>query len=100
MSSQALSDKLKRVYAEIDQWRTRPLEGEYPYVFVDGVWHKRSWGGSVENVSILVAIGVSKDGHREAVGVAEGMREDSASWEQFFRGMDRTRPEGRPARGR
>ncbi|OZG50564.1 IS256 family transposase, partial [Pseudoscardovia suis] len=46
-----------------------------------------SWGGSVENVSILVAIGVSKDGHREVIGVAEGMREDSASWEQFFRGM-------------
>ena len=87
MPSRTLSGKLRRVYAEIDQWRTRPLEGEYPYVFVGGVWHKRSWGGSVENVSILVAIGVSKDGHREAVGVAEGMREDSASWEQFFRGM-------------
>ncbi len=53
----------------------------------DDVWHKRSWGGSVENVSILVAIGVSKDGHRKVIGVAEGMREDSASWEQFFRGM-------------
>ena len=87
MPSQTLSDKLKRVYAEIDEWRTRPLEDEYPYVFVDGVWHKRSWGGSVENVSVLVAIGVGKDGHREVIGVAEGMREDSASWEQFFRGM-------------
>lgn len=87
MPSQTLSGKLKRMYAEIDEWRTRPLDDEYPYVFVDGVWHKRSWGGSVENVSILVAIGVSKDGHREAVGVAEGMREDSASWEQFFCGM-------------
>ena len=87
MSSQALSDKLKRVYAEIDEWRTRPLDDEYPYVFVDGVWHKRSWSGSVENVSILVVIGVSKDGHREVIGVAEGMREDSASREQFLRGM-------------
>ena len=87
MPSQTLSDKLKRVYAEIDEWRNRPLGSEYPYVFVDGVWHKHSWGGSVENVSILVAIGVSKDGHRKVIGVAEGMREDSGSWEQFFRGM-------------
>ena len=55
--------------------------------FVDGVWHKRSWGGSAENVSILAAIGVSEDGHREVIGAAEGMREDSASWEQSFRGM-------------
>ena len=44
MPSQTLSDKLKRVYDDIDRWRTRPLESEYPYVFMDGVWHKRSWG--------------------------------------------------------
>ncbi len=83
MPSQTLSDKLKRIYGEIDQWRTRPLESEYPYVFVDGVWHKRSWGGHVENVSVLVAIGINAEGHREVIGVTEGMREDSASWEQF-----------------
>ena len=87
MPSQTLSDKLRKVYDEIDEWRTRPLESEYPYVFVDGVWHKRSWGGSVENVSVLVAIGVDSEGHREVIGVAEGMREDAASWGQFFRGM-------------
>lgn len=87
MPSQTLSDKLKHVYAEIDGWRKRPLEGEWPYVFVDGVWHKRSWGGHVENVSVLVAIGINADGHREVIAVDEGMREDSASWEQFFRGM-------------
>ena len=87
MPSQTLSDKLKKVYGDIDAWRTRPLEDEYPYVFVDGVWHKRSWGGSVENVSILVAIGIDAEGHREVIGVTEGMKEDRASWEQFFRGM-------------
>ena len=42
---------------------------------IDGVWHKRSWGGSVENVSVLVAIGVNAEGHREVIGVTEGMRE-------------------------
>ena len=87
MPSQTLSDKLKRIYGEIDQWRTRPLESEYPYVFVDGVWHKRSWGGRVENVSVLVAIGINAEGHREVIGVTEGMREDAASWEQFIRSM-------------
>ncbi|OZG63876.1 transposase [Bifidobacterium eulemuris] len=87
MPSQTLSDKLKKVYDDIEQWRNRPLEREYPYVFVDGVWHKRSWGGSVGNVSVLVAIGVDRDGHREVIGVVEGMREDKASWEQFFRSL-------------
>ena len=87
MPSQTLSDKLKRVYDQIDQWRNRPLDSEYPYVFMDGVWHKRSWGGGVENVSVLVAIGVDADGRREVIGVAEGMKEDKASWEQFIRSM-------------
>ena len=87
MPSQTLSDKLKRVYDQIDRWRNRPLDSEYPYVFMDGVWHKRSWGGSVENVSVLVAIGVYADGRREVIGVAEGMKEDKAGWEQFIRSM-------------
>ncbi len=87
MPSQTLSDKLKGVYAQIDEWRNRPLERSYPYLFVDGVWHKRTWGGSVENVSVLVAIGVDDTGHREVIGVAEGMKEDKASWEQFIRSM-------------
>ena len=99
MPSQTLSDKLKGVYAQIDEWRNRPLERSYPYLFVDGVWHKRTWGGSVENVSVLVAIGVDDTGHREVVGVAEGMKEDRASWEQFVRSLIERGLRGRAARG-
>lgn len=84
MPSQTLSDRLKKVYVQIDQWRQRPLQQPYPYVFMDGVWHKRSWGGAVENVSVPVAIGVGLDGHREVIGVAEGMKEDATSWRNFI----------------
>ena len=87
MPSQTLSDKLKKVYADIDEWRGRPLEQDYPYLFMDGVWHKRCWGGSVENVSILVAVGVGMDGRREVLSVAEGMKENSESWREFIKGM-------------
>ena len=87
MPSQTLSDKLKKVYADIDEWRGRPLEQDYPYLFMDGVWHKRCWGGSVENVSILVAVGVGMDGRREVLSVAEGMKEDSESWREFIKDM-------------
>ena len=87
MPSQTLSDKLKKVYADIDEWRGRPLEQDYPYLFMDGAWHKRCWGGSVENVSILVAVGVGMDGRREVLSVAEGMKEDSESWREFIKGM-------------
>ena len=87
MPSQTLSDKLKKVYADIDEWRGRPLEQDYPYLFMDGVWHKRCWGGAGENGSILVAGGVGMDGRREVLSVAEGMKEDSESWREFIKGM-------------
>ena len=87
MPSRTLSDKLKKIHKEIDEWRKRPLESECPYVFVDGVRHKRSRGGRVENAGVLVAIGVGTEGRREAIAVDEGMREDAAGRERFFRSM-------------
>ncbi len=74
----------KKAYEHIEQWRTRPLSGRYPYVYVDGVYLKRSWGGEIQNVSVLVAIGVNEDGCREIIGAAEGMKEDKESWRSFF----------------
>ena len=87
MPSQTPGDRLGKVYADIDAWRERPLEQEYPYVFMDGVWHKRCWGGSVENAGVLVAIGVGTDGRREVISVAEDMKEDAESWRSFIKGM-------------
>jgi transposase-like protein len=45
-------------------------------VFIDGIVLKRSWGGEVCNISVLVAIGASTDGYQEVIGVAEGAKED------------------------
>ena len=65
---------------------------------MDGVWHKRCWGGSVENAGILVAIGVGMDGRREVLSVAEGMKEDTESWRSFVKGtIARGGGEGREA---
>lgn len=84
VSPGTISNLNKKAYEHIETWRTRPLTGEYPYVYVDGVYLKRSWGGEVQNVSILVAIGVNNDGCREILGAAEGMKEDKESWRSFF----------------
>ena len=59
--------------------------GDFPYVFLDGLWLKRSWGGEVKNVSVLVAIGVAQSGYREILAVSEGAKEDKASWTGFLR---------------
>ena len=51
---------------------------------MDGIYLRRNWGGEYENVAVLVAIAVNEDGYREALGAAEGMKEDKASWGSFF----------------
>ena len=84
VSPGTISSLNKKAYEHIEQWRTRPLTGKYPYVYVDGVYLKRSWGGEIQNVSVLVAIGVNEDGCREIIGAAEGMKEDKESWRSFF----------------
>lgn len=85
VSAGTVSDLAQKVYGTIEQWRNRPLTGEHPYVFVDGLWLKRSWGGEVRNVAVLVALGVNQDGFREVLAVAEGSKEDAASWTAFLR---------------
>lgn len=70
---------------QIEAWRNQPITGQHAYVFLDGIWLKRSWGGEVKNISILVAIGVNADGYREILGVAEGTNEDKPSWQNFLR---------------
>lgn len=84
VSPGTISNLNKRAYGNIETWRTRKLKGRYPYVYVDGVYLKRSWGGEIQNVSVLVAIGVNSNGYREIIGAAEGMKEDKESWRSFF----------------
>ena len=73
VSASTISELNKKAYVHIEEWRNRQLKGgTYPYVYVDGIYLKRNWGGEFENVNILVAIGVNEDGYREVIGAAEG----------------------------
>jgi len=85
VSASTVSELNQKLYGQIEQWRNRPIAGEHAFVYLDGVWLKRSWGGEVRNVSVLVAVGVACDGFREILGVCEGAKEDKASWLSFLR---------------
>src|SRR5436190_2826559 len=85
VSPSTVSELNQKIYTQIDTWRNRPIEGEHAYVYLDGIWLKRSWGGEVKNVAVLVAIGVREDGYREILGVVEGVKEDTQSWRNFLR---------------
>src|SRR5580700_473844 len=68
VSPSTVSELNQKIYGQIESWRNRPIEGKHPYVFLDGLWLKRSWGGEVRNVSLLVAIGVNEEGFRGSAG--------------------------------
>ena len=84
VSSGTVSKLNKKVYKHIEAWRNRPIEGEYPYVYLDGIVLKRSWAGEIKNVSVLVGIGVDQDGYRTILGVQEGHKEDQSGWGGFL----------------
>jgi len=85
VSPSTISELNQKVYQQIEVWRNRKLEGDYPYVYLDGLVLKRSWAGEVKNVSVLVAIGVNQEGFREVLGSWEGPKEDKEGWGAFLR---------------
>lgn len=85
VSASAVSGMAQKVYGQIETWRSRRITGEHAYVYLDGIWLKRSWGGEMKNVAVLIAIGVDQDGYREVLGVTEGTKEDAESWRTFLR---------------
>ncbi len=85
VSASTVSDLNQKIYVTIDAWRNRPIEGEHPYLYLDGIVMKRSWAGEVRNVSLLVAIAVNSDGYREILGIVEGAKEDKAGWSGFLK---------------
>ena len=85
VSPSTVSNLNKKVYGRIEKWLSEPIVGDYPYVYLDGIWLKRSWGGEVRNVSVLIAVGVDQEGYRQILGVKEGAKEDKESWMEFLR---------------
>jgi transposase-like protein len=70
---------------EYEQWQKRPLEAEYLYVWVDGVYPKA--GPKEENLALLVVVGLNRRGDKEILALAEGYRESAESWRDVFRSL-------------
>jgi len=83
--------EVSRVCAELDgevaAFRSRGLEGEHPYVWIDATYHKVRQDGRVQSMATVVAIGVAVTGERQILGVDAGPSEDRAFWTAFLRGL-------------
>jgi putative transposase len=83
--------EVSRICALLDEhveaFRTRPLEGRYPYVFLDAKVEKVRDGGRVVNKALVIAHGVHESGRREILGIDVGGAETEAFWTEFLRGL-------------
>src|SRR3954464_10149716 len=83
--------EVSRICGELDPlveaFRSRPLVGDHPYVWLDATYHKVRVDGRVVSQATVVAIGVTNDGERQVLGVDVGPSEDRAFWTAFLRSL-------------
>ena len=72
---------------EVERFRTRPLTGPYPYVWLDATFVKVRQDHRIASVAVVLAVGVRASGEREVLGVDVGPSEDGAFWRTFLRGL-------------
>jgi putative transposase len=88
ISKSQVSRLCEELDEEVERFRNRPLEGPYPYVWLDASYLKARQDGQVASVAAVIAIGVNaKSGEREVLGVDVGPSEDGAFWLSFLRSL-------------
>ena len=83
--------RVSRLCAEIDErvnaFLTRPLEGAWPYLWLDATYLKVREGGRIVSRAVIIAVAVNEDGKREVLGVATGPSEAETFWTEFLRSL-------------
>jgi len=85
--------QVSRLCEEIDDkvkaFLERPIEGEWPYLWIDATYLKVRRGGRIVSVAVIIVVGVNTDGRREVLGMEIGTSEAEAIWTEFLRKLRR-----------
>jgi putative transposase len=88
ISKSRVSTLCEELDEEVERFRNRPLEGSYPYVWVDATYVKARQDGRVSSTAVVIAVGVNgKTGEREVLGLDVGPSEDGTFWMTFLRSL-------------
>jgi putative transposase len=88
ISKSRVSELCKELDGEVERFRSRPLEGSYPYVWIDATYVKARQDGRVASTAVVIAVGVkAQTGEREVLGFDVGPSEDGAFWTSFLRSL-------------
>ena len=86
-SKSAVSDVCKDLDKAVKEFRTRPLEGDYPFLTVDATYFKVRENSRVISKAFMIAYGTNAEGHREILGFGVYANESSATWTDFLLGL-------------
>ena len=85
--------QVSRLCAEIDErvhaFLDRPIEGSWPYLWIDATYVKVREGGRIVSVAVIIAVAVNTDGRREVLGMEVGPSEAEPFWTKFLRSLTR-----------
>jgi putative transposase len=88
ISKSRVSELCEELDEEVERFRSRALEGSYPYVWVDATYVKARQDGHVASTAVVIAVGVNaQTGEREVLGFDVGPSEDGAFWTSFLRSL-------------
>ena len=89
ISKSQVSRLCEEIDGKVKAFLNRPLEGDWPYLWIDATYLKVRRGGRIVSVAVIIAIGVNTDGRREVLGLEIGTSEAEAIWTEFLRKLTR-----------
>jgi hypothetical protein len=92
ISKSTVSKLCKDIDERVGAFLDRPLEGEWPYLWLDATYLRVRQGGRIVSVAAIIAVAVDTEGRREIVGLGLGPSEAEPFWSTFLRGL--LRPSG------
>ena len=85
ISASQVSEINKGLNEQVEEFRCRPLEAEYPFLWIDALYEKVRLDGRVVSMALMIALAVNTDGQREILAIEPMLEESEDSWREFFR---------------
>ena len=89
ISKSQVSRLCEDIDTRVNTFLNRPLEGDWPYMWIDATYVKTRQNGSIVSVAVIIAVGVNTDGRREVLGMQIGASEAEPFWTEFLRSLTR-----------
>jgi transposase-like protein len=89
ISKSQVSKLCKEIDERVQSFLERPLDGDWPYLWLDATYLKQRQGGRIVSVAAIIAVAANTEGRREIIGLSIGASEAAAFWVDFLRSLTR-----------